>query len=88
MDDVRVNGVTMLENVPAIFNTGANFIFGDWDRVKEFYERLGGTLEQRGSMGYYYREFRLRLATLFLPTACSTVRLFPNARLHFWWQDI
>jgi len=54
MDDVRVNGNKLLENVPAVIDTGANFIFGDWDRVAEFYRTLGGTLVEHAGLGYYH----------------------------------
>jgi len=54
MDDVRVNGDTILKDVPVIFDTGANFIFGDWDRVAELYRRIGGGVYEHGDMGYYY----------------------------------
>jgi hypothetical protein len=42
--------------VPAIFDTGANYIVGDWERVSELYRRLGGTLVERAGFGYYYCE--------------------------------
>jgi len=54
MDDVSTNGKKILENIPAMFDTGANYIFGDWDRVAELYKRLGGTLQERQGFGYYY----------------------------------
>jgi len=56
MDYVRVNGATILKDVPAIFDTGANLIFGDWNRVAEFYRRLNGVLyeQEESGLGYYY----------------------------------
>jgi hypothetical protein len=57
MDDVRVNGDKILENVPAIINTSANFITGDRERVLELYRQLGGTLVEHAGFGFYYREF-------------------------------
>jgi len=53
MDDVRVNGNIILENIPAIFDTGSNYIFGDWERVSELYRSLGGSLEEYKGFGYY-----------------------------------
>jgi hypothetical protein len=63
MDDVRVNGNTdtVLKNVPAIFDTGSNYIFGDSKRVSELYRRLDGTLMEFTDFNFYHREFRLRL---------------------------
>jgi hypothetical protein len=60
MDDVRVNGKKILENVPVIFDTGASYIIGDWERISKLYDRLGGTLMEHEGFGYYHREFRLR----------------------------
>jgi hypothetical protein len=57
MDDVRVNGNKILNNVPVVFDTGARYIFGDWNQVAELYGHLGGTLLDHGVSGYYYREF-------------------------------
>jgi len=56
MDDVRVNGNPILENVPAIFDTraGASFIFGDWNQVSELYTRIGGKLQEYNGYGFYY----------------------------------
>jgi cathepsin D len=59
MDDVRVNGDKFFENQPAIFDTGANFICGDWDQVAELYKHLGGTLLVHAGFGLYHCEFRL-----------------------------
>jgi hypothetical protein len=60
MDDVRVDGNKILENVPTIFDTGATYIFGDWNRVSELYGRVGGsTLIKHQGFGYYFREFCL-----------------------------
>jgi hypothetical protein len=57
MDDVRVNGDKILERVPAVINTGANYIIGNRERVSELYRRLGGTLVEHRGFGFYYREF-------------------------------
>jgi len=54
MEDVRVNGDKILTNVPAIFDTGASFIYGDWNRVSELYRHIGGTLTVYKGFGYYY----------------------------------
>jgi hypothetical protein len=88
MDDIRVNGDTILENVPAILDTGSNLIYGDGERVSELYRRLGGTLKDYKGFDFYYCEFRFRSGTLFLSTAYSTLRLFPNSELYLRWQDI
>jgi hypothetical protein len=90
MDDIRVDGEKTLENVPVIFDTGASYIYGDWGRVSNLYDRLGGTLMEHRGFGYYYREFRALspVHTLFSYTACSTVRLFPNTGPHLRWQDV
>jgi len=53
MDDFRVNGDKVFENIPAVFDTGASYIFGDWERVSEFYKRFDGTLDERKGFGYY-----------------------------------
>jgi hypothetical protein len=57
MDDVRVNGDKIFENMPAVIDSGASLILGDWDRVAELYGRFGGTRADRGGFGYYYCEF-------------------------------
>jgi len=54
MDDVRVDGKRILENVPVIFDTGANYIYGDRNRVAELYKRLDGTLYEHKGFGFYY----------------------------------
>jgi len=54
IDDVRVNGEIILKNVPAIFDTGASYIFGGWEQVSKLYRPLGGTLDDRGDFGFYY----------------------------------
>jgi hypothetical protein len=79
MDNLRVNGVTILENVPAIFDTGANYIFGDWERVAELYGPLGGTLQEHNGLGYYYREFRLRSVSCFIDSL-----QYPANLSHHW----
>jgi len=53
MDDVRVNGDIIFKNIPAIFDSGALYIYGDWQRVSELYRPLGGILEERRDFGYY-----------------------------------
>jgi len=53
MDDLRVNGNPILKNVPAIFDTGANYIFGVWDQVSELYGHIGGQLDDQGNYGLY-----------------------------------
>jgi len=53
VDDIRVNGRKVLENVPAVFDTGASYIFGDWNRVSELYQGLRATLYEHGGFGYY-----------------------------------
>jgi hypothetical protein len=88
MDDVSINGKKILENVPVMFDTGSAFIFGDWNRVSEFYKALGGTLKERGQIGYYYCEFGIAFSTLFLSTASSTLRLFPDSDLYLWWNTV
>jgi hypothetical protein len=89
MDNVRVNGDNFFENVPAMIDSGSNYIFGDWDKVSELYGHLGGTLLEHAGFGYYSCEFRLRsVPCTFLLTACSTVRLFPNTGPHLRWQDV
>jgi hypothetical protein len=57
MEDVRVNGHTILENVPAIINTSADFIIGDRERVSELYRQLGGSFIEHAGIRFYYREF-------------------------------
>jgi len=54
MDDVRVNGDIILTNVPVIFDTVSNHIFGDLERVSDLYRRLGGTLKEREDFNLYY----------------------------------
>jgi len=54
MDDVRINGNKIFENVPVMFDTGAEYIYGDWERVSELYRRLDGTLDERHGEGYYH----------------------------------
>jgi hypothetical protein len=70
-DDVTVDGKKILKNVPVMFDTGSAYIFGDWDRVAELYKAIGGTLEERENLGYYYCEFGIAFGTLFLLTASS-----------------
>jgi len=54
MDDVRVRGDIILRNVPAIFDTGANHIYGDWDQVCELYKHLGGLFDRElDGFGYF-----------------------------------
>jgi len=53
MEDVRVNGNKILENVPAIFDTGAGHIYGDWERVSELYRGLDATLKEHAGFGFY-----------------------------------
>jgi hypothetical protein len=89
MDAVRVDGDKILENVPAIFDTGANLIFGDWNQISELYGRIGGTLDEYRGYGLHYRELRYNVfGTLFLSTACSTLRLFPDSELYLRRQNI
>jgi len=54
MDNLRVNGDTILEDVPVIFDSGAHFIFGDWQRVEKVYEHLHASFVENGDLGYYY----------------------------------
>jgi len=54
VDDVRLNGNTIFESVPAIFDTGSNHILGDWNRVSELYRRFDSTLLEHGDLGFYY----------------------------------
>jgi hypothetical protein len=60
MDNIRVNGDTVLETAPVIVNSASNFIIGDWDQVAALYRRLDGTLVQLGAYDYYHCEFRSR----------------------------
>jgi len=54
IDDVRVNGNIILENVPAIIDSGANFIYGDSNRVAELYRPIGGTFLEHKGLGIYH----------------------------------
>jgi len=56
MDNLHVNGVAVLENVPVIFDTNSEYIFGDWNRVAELYKPLRAkvSMSTDGEFGYYY----------------------------------
>jgi len=54
MDEVRVNGNIILKNVPAMLDTGANFIYGDSNQVSELYKHIGGTLMEDEDFGLYH----------------------------------
>jgi hypothetical protein len=76
MDSIGVHGRKILENLSVIFDTGSPFIFGDWDRVAELYKAIGGTLKERGNIGYYECEFGIAFGTtLFLSTTSESSTL-------------
>jgi len=54
MDDLRVNGDIIFTNVPVMFDTGANLIFGDWERISKLYTRIGGTLVEHKGIDFYH----------------------------------
>jgi len=96
MDDVRVNGRKLLENVPAVIDTGANFILGDWDRVAEFYRQLDGKLVEHAGLGYYHgltfggRTFNIPTEAFMLSriaphsTRCFGAIIAQRAHTEFW----
>jgi cathepsin D len=84
MDDVRVNGDKIFENVPVMIDSGANLIFGDWDQVVALYGHLGGTfMPDRSGFGYYACEFRLRLVPSFYRQPAVPCNSFPTLGLTF-----
>jgi hypothetical protein len=42
MDDIRVSGKPILRNVVSVIDTGANYIYGDSDRVLKLHKAHGG----------------------------------------------
>jgi hypothetical protein len=66
MDDVRVNGDKIFENVPAVIDSGASYIFGEWNQVADLYQRFGGRFMDHAGFGYYSCEFRLPSVFIFI----------------------
>jgi hypothetical protein len=83
MDNVRVNGDNFFENIPAMIDSGSNYIFGDWDKVAELYRHLGGTLLEHVGFGYYSCEFRLRSVPCFYRQSVVPCDSFPTLGLTF-----
>jgi cathepsin D len=83
IEDVRVNGDTIFDDVPAIFDTGSTYIFGDWKAVSELYEGLGATLKEYKGYGYYSREFWLHSSPYFDQWPIVPCDSFPTVSFTF-----
>jgi cathepsin D len=83
MDDVRVHGDKVLENLPAVIDTGSNYICGDWDQVAELYRHLGGTLLVHAGFGLYHCEFQLCSVACFYRQPIVPCDSFPTLSLTF-----
>ena len=62
IDNIQVNGAIVLTDVPAIIDTGSNFILGDPQRVLALHQAAGGG--SYSGNGYYTCEFRSILVLL------------------------
>jgi cathepsin D len=61
IDSIQLNGLIVLRDVPAIIDTGANFIYGDAPRVLDLHHAFKGGAYLDG---YYTCEFRSNLVPL------------------------
>jgi cathepsin D len=63
IDNIQVNGVVVLADIPAAIDTGSNLILGDRRRVLAVHEAASGGIFNRGSP-YFTCEFRSILVLL------------------------